>query len=88
MQTANLLSRAGISRPLVVPARHGLFLQKVFDCHLTATCCSKTQSGVKFYNFKEKTLLLYTMGLDVENIMLAFNKSLYSLKRKQMQKSD
>ena len=28
------------------------------------------------------------MGLDVENIMLAFNKSLYSLKRKQMQKSD
>ena len=25
-----------ISRPIVVPVRHAIFLQKVFDCHLTA----------------------------------------------------
>ena len=38
MQTDNQLSRSGLSRPLVVPAWHAIFLQKVFDCHLTDTC--------------------------------------------------
>ncbi len=37
IQTAYQLSMAGLSRPKVVPARHAIFLQTVFDCNLTAT---------------------------------------------------
>ena len=39
IQTDNQLSQAELSRPTVVPTWHDIFLQKVFDCHITSTFC-------------------------------------------------
>ena len=36
------------SHGIGVPARHATFPRKVFNCHLTATCCIKYIQGLSF----------------------------------------
>ena len=69
-QTANHLSRAGLSRPIVVPAKNALFLQKGFHCHLTAMplVAYNTHSGGKFNNFSIN-ILSFNIKLKLMNFV-------------------